>query len=39
MKAIILNRKIHRWAAIATALPVLIVIASGILLQLKKEIN
>jgi len=29
MKAKILNRKLHRWAAIVTALPVVIVIISG----------
>jgi uncharacterized iron-regulated membrane protein len=32
-----LNRKIHYWAAIACAAPVLIVILTGILLLLKKE--
>ena len=31
------NRKIHYWAAILIALPILIVIASGILLQMKKQ--
>jgi uncharacterized iron-regulated membrane protein len=31
------TRKLHRWGAIAIALPLLVVIASGILLQLKKE--
>ncbi|MEC9374219.1 MAG: PepSY-associated TM helix domain-containing protein [Planctomycetota bacterium] len=30
-------RKWHRWGAIAIALPLLVVIASGILLQLKKD--
>jgi uncharacterized iron-regulated membrane protein len=39
MKAKILNRKLHRWAAIVTALPVLVVILSGIILQLKKEFD
>ena len=39
MKAKILNRKVHRWAAIATALPVVIMLVSGILLQLKKEFD
>jgi uncharacterized iron-regulated membrane protein len=34
----ILNRKLHRWAALAIALPFLIVICTGILLQLKKQI-
>jgi uncharacterized iron-regulated membrane protein len=31
------TRKIHRWAALITALPFLIVIVTGILLQVKKE--
>lgn len=39
MKAIKWNRKIHRWAAILTALPVLIVMFSGIILQMKKEFD
>ncbi len=39
MKAKILNRKLHRWAAIATALPVVIVIVTGIILQVKKEFD
>ena len=34
----ILNRKLHRWGAIAVALPFLFVICSGLLLQLKKQI-
>lgn len=33
----VLSRKAHRWGAIAVAAPFLVVIASGILLQLKKE--
>lgn len=37
MKASILNRKLHRWGAILTALPLLVVIVTGILLQLKKD--
>lgn len=32
------NRKCHRWGAILVALPFLVVIATGILLQLKKEL-
>jgi len=32
-----LNRKLHYWAAIITALPLLIILGSGILLQLKKQ--
>ena len=31
------TRKLHRWVAIATALPLLVIIGSGILLQLKKD--
>lgn len=37
MKWNVLNRKIHYWLAIVVALPVLVIIGSGILLQLKKE--
>lgn len=37
MKPSRLNRVIHRWGSIAIALPALIVLASGVLLQLKKE--
>ncbi|MCK6476839.1 MAG: PepSY domain-containing protein [Phycisphaerales bacterium] len=33
------SRKLHRWATVATAVPLLVVIVSGILLQLKKEIT
>ena len=33
----LLSRKAHRWGAIAVALPFLVVIATGILLQLKKN--
>lgn len=32
------NRRLHRWGAIGVALPFLIVICSGLLLQLKKQI-
>lgn len=31
------NRKLHRWGAILIALPLLVVIGSGVLLQLKQE--
>jgi uncharacterized iron-regulated membrane protein len=34
----VLSRKAHRWGAIAVALPFLVVIASGLLLQLKKQV-
>ena len=33
------NRKLHRWGAVAVALPFLVVICSGILLQLKKQLT
>jgi uncharacterized iron-regulated membrane protein len=33
-----MNRTLHRWGAILIALPLLIIIGSGILLQLKKEL-
>ena len=39
MKSTVFNRKLHRWAAIVTALPVLVVILSGIILQMKKELD
>jgi uncharacterized iron-regulated membrane protein len=32
-----LNRFIHRWGSIVVAVPVLVVVSTGILLQLKKE--
>ena len=34
-----LNRKIHSWGAIICALPIMLVIGSGVLLLLKKEIE
>jgi uncharacterized iron-regulated membrane protein len=34
----LLNRRLHRWGAILIALPLLLVILSGVLLQLKKEL-
>ena len=37
MKFNLLNRKVHYWAAIAVAVPILIVIVSGLLLQTKKQ--
>lgn len=33
------NRKLHRWGAIAVAAPFLVVIGSGVLLQLKKQLD
>ncbi len=37
MSAASWNRKLHRWGSIAIAAPLLVVITTGILLQLKKE--
>lgn len=37
MKFNLLNRKIHYWLAIAAAVPILVVIVSGLLLQTKKQ--
>lgn len=37
MKSNLLNRKVHYWAAFAISLPLLVMICSGILLQLKKQ--
>jgi uncharacterized iron-regulated membrane protein len=36
MKFSALNRKLHRWVAIAVALPAAVILTTGILLQLKK---
>lgn len=33
------SRKLHRWGAIATALPLLVVLCSGVLLLLKKQVE
>lgn len=38
MRLHILNRRVHYWGTLAVAIPMLIVLATGILLQLKKEI-
>ena len=38
MKFAKLNRVLHRWAAVAVALPLLLVICTGILLLLKKDV-
>jgi uncharacterized iron-regulated membrane protein len=35
----LLNRQLHRWGAILVALPFLVVIATGLLLQLKKQLT
>ncbi|MEM9825910.1 MAG: PepSY domain-containing protein [Planctomycetota bacterium] len=37
MKASRLNRIVHRWGSIATAVPVLLVLVTGVVLQLKKQ--
>ncbi len=37
MKLNLLNRKVHYWASFAVAVPILIVIVSGIMLQTKKQ--
>ncbi|MDE0904481.1 MAG: PepSY-associated TM helix domain-containing protein [Planctomycetota bacterium] len=31
------NRKVHRWGAVIAALPLLVIMASGVVLQLKRE--
>jgi uncharacterized iron-regulated membrane protein len=38
MKAPVLNRKLHRWGAVISALPLLVVVLTGLLLLLKKEV-
>jgi uncharacterized iron-regulated membrane protein len=37
MKPSVLNRKVHYWASIFVAVPLLIVAVSGVLLQIKKQ--
>ena len=37
MKLNVLNRKVHYWASFIVALPLLVMIASGLLLQSKKH--
>jgi len=39
MSATVVNRKIHRMAAILVAMPFLVIVLSGILLQLKKDVS
>ncbi|HEY0157071.1 MAG TPA: PepSY domain-containing protein [Thermoanaerobaculia bacterium] len=39
MRFNLLNRKIHYWATVFVALPVLVVICSGLLLQMKKHFD
>jgi len=38
MRLSILSRRLHRWGAVLTALPLLLVIGSGLLLQVKKQV-
>ncbi len=38
MKFNLLNRKVHYWASIIVAIPILVIIGSGLFLQMKKEI-
>lgn len=38
MKFHVLNRKVHYWASIFVALPLVVIIVTGILLQFKKQI-
>lgn len=38
MRLSILSRRFHRWGALAVGLPLLVVIGSGLLLQLKKQV-
>lgn len=33
----LLNRRVHRWASIAVAVPILVIIGSGLFLQVKKH--
>ena len=37
MKISKLNRNVHRWASILIALPLMVIIVTGVILQLKKE--
>ena len=39
MKAHLLNRKTHYWLAVVIALPALVMLSSGLLLQLKKQLT
>jgi uncharacterized iron-regulated membrane protein len=38
MKLSFLNRKLHRWGAVLIALPLLLVVVTGLLLQVKKQV-
>jgi hypothetical protein len=37
MRFNVLNRKVHYWATAFVALPVLVIICSGLILQMKKH--
>jgi uncharacterized iron-regulated membrane protein len=39
MRAQVLWRKVHSWASIVVALPLLVVVATGLLLQVKKDFS
>jgi len=39
MRLSILSRRLHRWGALLTALPLLLVIGTGLLLQVKKQVR
>ena len=39
MRFNVLNRKVHYWAAAFIALPILVIIGSGLLLQVKKQLG
>lgn len=39
MRLTILSRRLHRWGAIVVGLPFLLVIVSGLLLQVKKQVS
>ncbi|VTR97679.1 PepSY domain-containing protein [Tuwongella immobilis] len=38
MRATVLNRKVHYWLSLGIALPVLLVLLTGLLLQVKKQV-
>ena len=38
MRLSILSRRLHRWGSVAVFLPLLCVVASGLLLQVKKQV-
>ena len=39
MKLSVLSRKLHRWGAVVVAVPFLVVVVTGILLQIKKQVE